>query len=453
MERNKELAVHEGHAKLAVKVKDLGNGTWRYDYALMNLDFARAVTSGTNPNIRVERNNGFDSFAVPVPEDAVVSATWFSDGDTNAGNDWTASTNGGRVTWIAPAGNTLNWGTLFSFSITVNKSPVTAVGELHIAEAGSPAGYVLETLAPTAGAVPDPVAAVTPASIGFSVNQGGIVNSSITVANNGGLGSSVNYTVTEAPTSCASPSDVAWLSALPASGAVSGGSTASVAVKGDATTLAAGAYSAKLCVATNDANHPSFEVPVSLTVNQVVTHTVGGNVNGASGALKLKLNGGNELSLAGSGAFQFPNALEVGASYLVTVSAAPAGQTCSVANGNGTIGSADVTNVAVNCADIPPQSHMVGGRVRGLTAPGLVLQLNGGLTLTQNTNGLYNFNPGVPGGSAYTVTVQTQPAGQICTVANGIGTMGTTAVTNVDVTCAADNDHIFVDGFESAARR
>ncbi len=453
MERNKELAVHEGHAKLAVKVKDLGNGTWRYDYALMNVDFARAVTSGTNPNIRVERNNGFDSFAVPVPEDAVVSATWFSDGDTNAGNDWTASTNGGRVTWIAPAGNTLNWGTLFSFSITVNKSPVTAVGELHIAEAGSPAGYVLETLAPTAGAVPDPVAAVTPASIGFSVNQGGIVNSSITVANGGGLGSSVNYTVTEAPTSCASPSDVAWLSALPASGTVSGGSTASVAVKGDATTLAAGAYSAKLCVATNDANHPSFEVPVSLTVNQVVTHTVGGNVNGASGALKLKLNGSNELSLAGSGAFQFPNALEVGASYLVTVSAAPAGQTCSVANGNSTIGSADVTNVAVNCADIPPQSHMVGGRVRGLTAPGLVLQLNGGLTLTQNTNGLYNFNPGVPGGSAYTVTVQTQPAGQICTVANGIGTMGTTAVTNVDVTCAADNDHIFVDGFESAARR
>jgi hypothetical protein len=313
MERNKELAVHEGHAKLAVKVKDLGNGTWRYDYALMNLDFARAVTSGTNPNIRVERNNGFDSFAVPVPEDAVVSATWFSDGDTNAGNDWTASTNGGRVTWIAPAGNTLNWGTLFSFSITVNKPPVTAVGELHIAEAGSPAGYVLETLAPTAGAVPDPVAAVTPASIGFSVNQGGIVNSSITVANNGGLGSSVNYTVTEAPTSCASPSDVAWLSALPASGAVSGGSTASVAAKGDATTLAAGAYSAKLCVATNDANHPSFEVPVSLTVNQVVTHTVGGNVIGASGALKLKLNGGSELSLAGSGSFQFPNALEVGA--------------------------------------------------------------------------------------------------------------------------------------------
>jgi hypothetical protein len=45
----------------------------------------------------------------------------------------------------------------------------------------------------------------------------------------------------------------------------------------------------------------------------VVTHTVGGNVIGASGALKLKLNGGSELSLAGSGSFQFPNALEAGA--------------------------------------------------------------------------------------------------------------------------------------------
>ena len=437
MERNKELAVHEGHAKLAVKVKDLGDGTWRYDYALMNVDFARAVTNGTNPNIRVVRNNGFDSFAVPVPADADVSATWFSDGDTNAANDWTVNNNGGRVTWTAPTGNMLNWGTLFSFSITVNKAPVTAAGELHIAEAGSPAGYVLETLAPTAGAVPDPVAAVTPASIGFSVNQGGVVNSSITVANNGGLGSSVNYTVTEAPTSCASPSDVAWLSALPASGSVSGGSSANVAVKGDATTLAAGSYSAKLCLATNDAQHPSFEVPVSFTVNQVVTHKVGGSVSGASGALKLKLNGGSELSLAGNGAFQFPNALEVGSAYAVTVSMTPAGQICSVANGSGTMADSDVTNVAVNCTDIPPQSFPVGGRVRGVTGPGLVLQLNGGLTVTQNTNGLYNFVPGVPSGAHYDITVQNAPAGQSCTVANGSGTMGNAAITNVDVTCAA----------------
>jgi hypothetical protein len=212
-------------------------------------------------------------------------------------------------------------------------------------------------------------------------------------------------------------------------------------VKGDATALEAGSYTAKLCIATSDALHPSFEVPVSLTVNQVITHKVGGNVIGASGALKLKLNGDNELSLAGSGPFQFPNQLEVGSAYAVTVSAPPVGQTCSVAGSNGTIGNGDVTGVAVNCVDIPPQSYAVGGHVSGLAAPGLVLQLNGGLTVTQNTNGLYNFVPGVPSGSTYTVTVQTPPAGQTCTVAHGTGTMGSAAVTNVDVTCTSQQTY------------
>lgn len=450
MERNKELSVHDGRAKLAVKVKDLGNGTWRYDYALMNVDYARAVTSGTNPNIRVERNNGFDRFAVPVPADGVVSATWFSDGDVNAANDWTVSTANEQMVWTAPAGNTLDWGTLFSFSLTIDKPPVTALGQLHVAEAGSPAGYVLETLAPTAGAVPDPVAAVTPGSLSFSVNQGSIVNSSFTIANNGGLGSSLNYSVTEASTSCTSPGDVAWLSALPASGTLSGESSASIAVKGDATTLDPGSYSAKLCIATSDTQHANLEVAVHLTVNEVITHKIGGSVSGASGALKLKLNGGNELPLAGNGPFQFPNALEVGSTYAVTVSVPPTGQVCSVASGTGTIADADVTGVAVNCADIPPESHMVGGRVRGLTAPGLVLQLNGALTVTMNSNGLYNFVPGAPAGSTYTVAVQTQPAGQTCTIAHASGTMGSVDVTNVDVTCtaAAPDDGIFFSGFE-----
>jgi hypothetical protein len=110
-----------------------------------------------------------------------------------------------------------------------------------------------------------------------------------------------------------------------------------------------------------------------------------------------------------------------------------------------------VTSVAVNCADLPPQAYTVGGRVRGLTSPGLVLQLNGGLTLTQNTNGLYAFSPGVSTGQTYTVAVLTQPSGLECVVSNQTGTMGNANVTNVDVDCAppAPDDTIFKDGFES----
>src|SRR5690606_23182309 len=55
-QKNVGLATPEGNVKVAVKVTSAPNGLWRYDYAVMNVDFARAVTSGTNPNIRVESN-------------------------------------------------------------------------------------------------------------------------------------------------------------------------------------------------------------------------------------------------------------------------------------------------------------------------------------------------------------------------------------------------------------
>jgi len=189
---------------------------------------------------------------------------------------------------------------------------------------------------------------------------------------------------------------------------------------------------------------------VSVTCATLPTYTVGGSVAGLTGTgLKLRLNGGADLPVSASGPFTFPDSLNSGASYAVTVGTQPTGQTCTVANGSGTIASANVTNVTINCADLPPQSYTVGGRVRGLTSPGLVLQLNGSPTMTINANGLYAFTPGVPSGSAYAVTVQTQPTGQTCTVSNATGTMGNANVTNVDVDCAAVvDDTIFKDGFD-----
>src|SRR5262249_46234845 len=45
----------------------------------------------------------------------------------------------------------------------------------------------------------------------------------------------------------------------------------------------------------------------------------------------------------------FSTSLATGAAYNVTVKANPTGQLCTVANGSGTIGSANITNVAVTC--------------------------------------------------------------------------------------------------------
>ena len=92
---NQELAVGEGHAKVAVKATDVGGGNWRYDYAVMNFDFARAVmepADGSGPNVRVLGNRGFDSFSVPLPSSQAVVATSFSDGTADGANPWTVTT-------------------------------------------------------------------------------------------------------------------------------------------------------------------------------------------------------------------------------------------------------------------------------------------------------------------------------------------------------------------------
>lgn len=69
------------------------------------------------------------------------------------------------------------------------------------------------------------------------------------------------------PGDCQNPSDVPWLSASPSSGTLSATASANVAVTANASGLAAGDYSANLCVTTNDPAQPLVAVPVSLSVS------------------------------------------------------------------------------------------------------------------------------------------------------------------------------------------
>lgn len=87
------------------------------------------------------------------------------------------------------------------------------------------------------------------------------------------------------------------------------------------------------------------------------SYTIGGTVSGLAGSgLVLLDNGGNNLALSAAGAFTFSEALAKGATYLVTVWTQPSSpaQTCVVTNGSGTVGAANVTNVAVVCANWLP---------------------------------------------------------------------------------------------------
>jgi hypothetical protein len=77
--------------------------------------------------------------------------------------------------------------------------------------------------------------------------------------------------------------------------------------------------------------------------------TVGGTLSGLSGTVVLNDNGGDALSLTANGAFAFATPVPTGSPYNVTVASAPAGQTCAVSGGSGTVGSGNVTTVGVTC--------------------------------------------------------------------------------------------------------
>lgn len=86
----------------------------------------------------------------------------------------------------------------------------------------------------------------------------------------------------------------------------------------------------------------------------VATHTVGGTVSGLDGTLTLRNNGGNDLSVTADGPFAFGAALAEGTAFSVTILTQPNGQNCTLSGGAGTVGSANVTSVAVVCTTTSP---------------------------------------------------------------------------------------------------
>jgi large repetitive protein len=186
----------------------------------------------------------------------------------------------------------------------------------------------------------------------------------------------------------------------------------------------------------------SGTIAAANVTNVVVTcatgaFALGGTVSGLVGTgLVLQNNGGDDLAIATNGTFSFPSPIASGAVYSVTVKTQPSGplQSCSVSHGSGTIGSADVTNVAVNCAT---GTFTIGGTVSGLQGSGLVLRNNGGDDLPIVGNGPFQFAAKLASGATYNVTVRTNPGNpaQTCAVTNATGTVKSASITNIAVTC------------------
>lgn len=140
--------------------------------------------------------------------------------------------------------------------------------------------------------------------------------------------------------------------------------------------------------------------------------------------------------------FEFPKKLEYGDEYNVVFKQNASNQQCgvhpdSIANNRDTAGRLADINITLICV---LNSYALKGKVIGLAADGLVIangSNTGRLTIAKaENNATFEYSmPAVSYGVTYSVTVETQPKGQTCTVANGTGTMGAAEVTNIDITC------------------
>jgi hypothetical protein len=170
------------------------------------------------------------------------------------------------------------------------------------------------------------------------------------------------------------------------------------------------------------------------------TFSVGGSVSGLAGSGLVLSNNGEDIPIPLAGPFDFTFAPQAdGSAYDVMVSTQPTdlSQTCTVSNGSGTLAGADITTVAITCAT---GTFSVGGSVSGLAGSGLVLS-NNGQDIPIPLAGPFDFTfAPQTDGSAYDVTVKTQPTdlSQTCTVSNGSGTLAGASITDVVVTCVTD---------------
>jgi N-acetylneuraminic acid mutarotase len=80
-------------------------------------------------------------------------------------------------------------------------------------------------------------------------------------------------------------------------------------------------------------------------------------------------------------------------------------------------------------------NYTVGGTITGLAVSGVVLA-NGSATVTVSAGAsVWEFPATFPAGSSYSVTVQTQPTGELCEVTSGASGTDTGSVGNVVVVC------------------
>ena len=137
----------EGRFFVGSKATDLG-GSWRYDYAIFNLNSDRSAGSFTVP-VGSSTSEGFHDVD-------------YHSGEIYENTDWDITTGSGNVTWSSPEtfaanpnSNALRFGTMYSFWFESASAPTTVTAELGLFKPGSPDSITFDVTGPISGPAPE----------------------------------------------------------------------------------------------------------------------------------------------------------------------------------------------------------------------------------------------------------------------------------------------------------
>jgi hypothetical protein len=123
----------DGRLLVASKVKDLGNGSWRYEYAVYNVDMDRAMKSLTIPVPKEVRVWNITFHAAEHEADELN----IEDGVQTDNAPWNTERLPDSVTWRTSS-NPLRWGTLYNFGFTADAGPRNVAAGFGLFRAGTP---------------------------------------------------------------------------------------------------------------------------------------------------------------------------------------------------------------------------------------------------------------------------------------------------------------------------
>ena len=189
----------------------------------------------------------------------------------------------------------------------------------------------------------------------------------------------------------------------------------------------------QVCTLSSNARG-TIRANITVTATCVPTYKISVAVTGLTGTLVMLDSKGDTLTFTSNTTKSFTKKYPSGSSYTVSVQTQPTGQTCTLSsNAVGTITAN--TTVTATCTNTVANFTM-SVAVTGLTGT-LVVQDNNSDSLTFTTNNTQTFTKTYASGASYTVTIQTQPTGQTCTLSsNATGTI--TANTTVTATCVSN---------------